>query len=69
MGSIREEFEKCVKNSHDAAFKFAFWKIELERSFFRNRLPRKIVELPSSYLISSFFFEFANFRKVAIQPE
>jgi hypothetical protein len=44
MNSIREEFEKHVKNPHDAAFKVAFRKIEPTRSFFRKYLPRQTVE-------------------------
>ncbi len=45
MNSIREEFEKHVKNPHDAMVKVAFRKIELARSFFRKYLPRRIAEL------------------------
>ncbi len=45
MDSIREEFEKRVKNPHDAMVKVAFRKIEPARSFFRKYLPRRIVEL------------------------
>ena len=43
MRTIREEFEKNIKNPHDAAFKNALQRKELARSFFRCYFPDKIV--------------------------
>ncbi len=42
MDSSESEIEKPVKNPHDEAFKLAFMKILLARSFFQTRLPEKI---------------------------
>ncbi len=36
-----DELDKPVKNPHDAAFKSAFRKIDLARSFFRHFLPTR----------------------------
>ena len=44
MSSISEEFEKPSATPHDAAFKAAFQKKELAKSFFRRFLPKGIVQ-------------------------
>jgi len=44
MSSIGEEFEKPSATPHDAAFKAAFQKKELAKSFFRRFLPKAIVQ-------------------------
>ena len=44
MGTIRDEFEKLIKNPHDATFKSAFQKKEVAISFFRGYLPKKIID-------------------------
>ena len=43
MSRIGDAFEKSANSPHDAAFKSAFQKRELAKSFFRHHFPEKIV--------------------------
>ena len=43
MSSIGEHFAKSPGSPHDAAFKAAFQKRELAKSFFQHYFPEKIV--------------------------